>query len=185
MRSFVLLAVLILLPTLAPGQSTDALQTFEKGVAESRRGNHAEALEGFQSTLAIIERDHSSEAFFAKVHYNAGVSLYHLDRLFESAAHLEKALGYAKGRYSKAYYVLGLISLESNDLKLAERSLKAAAGLDNRNGELWYDLTRVYIALDEPVKAKRAFEKAVKNGAVIHAKSGSARMVRISAIGDE
>ncbi len=168
MRSFVLLFAFILLPAVHNAQSTDALQAFEKAVAESRHGNHAEALNGFEATLAIIERDHSSDAFFAKVHFNAGVSLYHLDREFESAAHLEKALGYARGRHAKAYYVLGLIGLESNDLQLAEKSLKAAAMLDNRNGDAWYDLSRVYVALDRPEKAKRAFEKAVKNGAVVN-----------------
>ena len=95
MRSFVLLAVLVLLPIFTKAQSTDALQTFQQAVAESRRGNHLKALDGFAATLAIMERDHSSDAFFAKVHYNAGVSLYHLDRTFESAAHLEKALNFA------------------------------------------------------------------------------------------
>lgn len=167
MRSFVLFAVLILLPVLSNAQSVDALQVFEKAVAESHTGDHAKALAGFERTLAIIERDHSSDAFFAKVHYNAGVSLYHLDRTFESAAHLEKALNYAKGRYAKAYYVLGLIGLESNDLETAEKSLKSAASLDNRNGEVWYDLSRVYVALNEPAKAKRAYDKAVRNGAEI------------------
>ncbi|MEQ1763569.1 MAG: tetratricopeptide repeat protein [Pyrinomonadaceae bacterium] len=167
MRSFVLFALLTLLPVLTNAQSTDALQAFEKAVAESRDGNHAGALSGFETTLAIIERDHSSDAFFSKVHYNAGVSLYHLDRTFESAIHLEKALSYTKGRHAKAYYLLGLIGLESNDLKLAERALRSAVALDNRNGEAWYDLSRVYVALDEPVKAKRAYDRAVKNGAEI------------------
>ena len=167
MRPFVLFAVLLLLPVFTYAQSIDALQTFEKAVAESRDGDHAKALGGFQRTLAFIERDHSSDAFFAKVHYNAGVSLYHLDRTFESAIHLEKTLSYMKGRHAKAYYLLGLIGLESNDLALAEKSLKAAAMLDNRNGDTWYDLSRVYVALGEPAKAKRAYDKAVRNGAEI------------------
>jgi tetratricopeptide (TPR) repeat protein len=167
MRSFVLFAVLVLLPIFTNAQGTDALQTFGKAVAESHKGNHAQALIGFGATLAIIERDHSSDAFFAKVHYNAGVSLYHLDRPLESAIHLEKALSYAKGRHAKAYYVLGLIGLESNDLKLAKTALVSSAALDNRNGQTWYDLSRVYVALDEPVKAQQAFDKAKKNGAGI------------------
>ncbi len=175
MRSFVLLAVLILLPVLTNAQSTDALQMFEKAVAESREGDHAKALSGFESTLAITERDHSSDAFVAKVHYNAGVSLYHLHRPFESAVYLEKALGYAKGRHAKAYYLLGLINMESNDLVRAEISLRNAAALDNRNGDAWYDLSRVYVALDEPAKAKRAFDKAVKYGAVLSRSDPSSR----------
>ena len=166
MRSFVLLAALILLPIVTNAQSTDSLQTFERAVSESRQGNHAKALDQFEQTISIIERDHASDAFFAKVHYNAGVSLYHLDRTFESAAHLEKALSYAKSRHAKAYYLLGLIGLESNDLSLAERALRNSAALDNRNGETWYDLSRVYVAQNQPEKAKRAFEKAVKNGAI-------------------
>lgn len=185
MRSFVLLAVLILLPASFSAQSTDALQTFEKAVTESRQGDHAEALEGFENTILLIERDGAPDAFFAKAHYNAGASLYHLDRDFESAAHLEKALSYAKGRHAKAYYVLGLIGLDSNDLELAEKSLRAAVTLDNRNGEMWYDLSRVYVAMDEPAKANRAFTKAIKNGAVIHTSAGTVRMVRISTIGNE
>src|SRR5687768_15608569 len=167
MRSFVLFAVLMLLPVFTNAQSTDALQTFEKAVAASREGNHAEALSRFESTLTIIERDHSSDAFFAKVHYNAGVSLYHLDRTFEAAIHLEKALRYTKGRHAKAFYLLGVIGLESNDLGLAEKALSNAVALDNRNGEAWYDLSRVYVALDEPVKAKRAYDRARRNGAEI------------------
>ncbi len=177
MRSFVLLAVLVLLPIFTSAQSTEALQIFGTAVAESRKGNHAQAFDGFGATLAIIERDHSSDAFFAKVHYNAGVSLYHLDRPLESAIHLEKALSYAKGRHAKAYYVLGLIGLESNDLKLARTALRDAVSLDSRDGAAWYDLSRVYVALDEPVKAKRAFEKAVKNGAIVGKTDAAGRTI--------
>ena len=166
MRSFVPFAVIILLPIFVAAQSTDALQAFDSAVADSRSGDHAAALDKFEKTLSIIERDEASDTFFAKVHYNAGVSLYHLDRAFESAAHLEKALTYAKGRHAKSFYVLGLIGLESNDLDLAEKSLRTAALLDNRNGDAWYDLSRVYAALNEPAKARRAFQKAVKNGAI-------------------
>ena len=180
MRSFVLLAALILLPIVTNAQSTDALQTFERAVADSRQGEHRKALQGFETTLSFIERDHASDAFFAKVHYNAGVSLYHLDRMFESAAHLEKALSYAKSRHAKAYYLLGLIGLESNDLSLAERALRNSAALDNRNGETWYDLSRVYVAQNQPEKAKRAFDKAIKNGAVtFQAENGRAMVAML------
>ena len=172
MRSITLFAVFILLPAFTAAQSTDALQEFEKAVAGSRSGDHAKALDSFETILAIIERDHASDAFAAKVHYNAGVSLYHLDRGFEAAAHLERSLAYTKGRHAKAYYLLGLIGLESNDLPEAEKALRSAAALDNRNGDVWYDLSRVYAALNEPAKAKRALDKAVKNRAVI-ARSGA------------
>ncbi len=177
MRSFILLSVLILLPVFTNAQSTEALQVFEKAVVESREGNHALALSGFENTLAIVERDQASDAFFAKLHYNAGVSLYHLDRTFESAAHLEKALSYARNRHAKVFYLLGVIGLESKDLTLARTALRDAVSLDSRHGAAWYDLSRVYVALDEPGKAKRAFEKAVKNGAIVGRTDANGRSI--------
>ena len=185
MRSFVLLAVLILLPTLANAQITEAMQIFENAVVVSRGGDHAKALEKFKQTLEIIEHDGSTDAFMAKVHYNCGVSLYHLRRLEESAAHLNAALRYSQRGYAKAHYVLGLIGLETNDLALAETSLRSAAALDSRNGEAWYELSRVYVALDEPAKAKKALAKAVRNGAVIRVHRDPTIMVRTTFIGDE
>ena len=165
MRSILLISALILLPILANAQSTEALQVFGTAVAESRRGQHIDALEGFKRTLAIIERDAASEAFTAKVHFNIGVTLYQLRMLSESAAHLEKALAHSKRLHAKAHYVLGLVRLEANDIDKAEESLKSAVVLDNRNGDAWYDLGRTYLALNKTEKARRAFAKAAKNGA--------------------
>ena len=164
MRTFLFIAALIFLPVFANAQSTEALQVFEKAVAESRRGDHIEALDGFKRTLAIIERDAASDVFTAKVHYNIAVTFYHLRMLSASAEHLEKALAYAKNRHARAFYVLGLARLEMNDADSAEESLKSAVLLDNRNGDAWYDLGRAYLALNETDKAKRAFAKALKNG---------------------
>jgi tetratricopeptide (TPR) repeat protein len=164
MRTFLFIAALVFLPAFANAQSTEALQVFEKAVAESRRGEHIDALDGFKRTLAIIERDAASEAFASKVHYNIGVTLYHLRMLSQSAGHLEKALSHTRNRHAKAHYALGLVRFEMNDVEKAEESLKRAVVLDNRNGDAWYDLGRAYLALNETEKAKWAFSKALKNG---------------------
>lgn len=174
MRTFLFIAALIFLPAFANAQSTEALQVFEKAVAESRRGDHIEALDGFKRTLAIIERDAASDAFAAKVHYNIGVTLYHLRMLSASAEHLEKALAYAKNRHARAFYVLGLARLEMNDAESAEESLKSAVVLDNKNGDAWYDLGRAYLMLNETEKAKRSFAKALKNGVDIRSSEQTA-----------
>lgn len=165
MRSILLVFALILLPIFANAQSTESLQVFETAVADSRRGDHIDALEGFKRTLSIIEREAATESFSAKVHFNIGVTLYQLRMLSGSAVHLEKALAYSKRRHAKAHYVLGLVRLEANDIDKAEESLKSAVVLDSRNGDAWYDLGRAYIALNEAEKARRAFAKAAKNGA--------------------
>lgn len=162
--SILLLVVFALFPLLSNAQSTDALQTFESAVADSRNGNLIDALEGFSETLRIIEHDPASDAFTAKVQYNIGVTLYNLGLLPEAKGHLEKALRSSKNRHVKAHYVLGLTNFEMNRIEDAERSFKSSLILDNRNGDAWYDLGRTYLALNEIQKAKRAFAKAEKSG---------------------
>src|SRR5688500_16113780 len=153
MRSLYLLLVIVLFAPFANAQSTRALQIFEEAVSASKGGDHREALNGFRSTLSIIERETASDTFFAKVHYDIGVSHYHLRDLGEAANHFAKALNYAKHKYARAQYALGLTMLEANDLENAEQHLRNAVVLDNRNGDVWYDLGRVYLAANEEAKA--------------------------------
>jgi tetratricopeptide (TPR) repeat protein len=167
MRSLYLLAVIVLFATFANAQSTQALQIFEKAVYASKNGDHRSALEGFRSTLSIIERETASDTFFAKVHYDIGVSHYHLRDLGGATEHFAKALSHAKQKYSRAQYALGLTLLEANDLENAEQHLRNAVVLDNRNAGAWYDLSRVYYAANEGAKAKRALARALKLGAVV------------------
>lgn len=167
MRSLVLIASLVLLPAFACAQSTEALQIFEKAVEASANGDHPAAYSGFRRVLGIIERDNASDAFFAKVHYNAGASLFNLSRMEEAAEHLKKGLRYTKGTHAKAHHLLGLIRLEMDQLRLAEQSLRSSVALDNRNGGAWYDLSRLYVALNEPERARSAYSKAVRNGALV------------------
>ena len=167
MRSLYLLAAIVLFTTFTNAQSTRALQIFEKAVSASKSGEHREALSGFQSTLSLIERETASDLFFAKVHYDIGVSHYHLRDLGEAAAHFAKALNFAKHKYSRAQYALGLTLLEANDVENAEQHLRNAVILDSRNGDAWYDLGRVYLAANQDAKAKRALAKALKLGAVV------------------
>ncbi|HEX6279074.1 MAG TPA: tetratricopeptide repeat protein [Pyrinomonadaceae bacterium] len=178
MRSSVLLlAALVLLPVLSHAQSTEALQTFGSAVADSQKGSLIDALEGFNQTLKIIERDPASDSFTAKVHYNIGVTLYNLGLLPEAKTHLKKALRYSKNRYVEAHYVLGLTNLELNRIEDAERSFRSSVVLDNRNGDAWYDLGRTYLALGDVENAKHAFAKALKNGKAFRGTDGTTSAV--------
>ena len=133
MRSILILAVLLFAPT-AHAQSTQALRHFENGLAHSRNGDHAKALTEFDATLSAIVRNGASDRFFAKTHYNLGVSLYQLRRLDASIAQFQKALRYEHNQYEKAHYALGLAQFEKGDISEARKALSNAVTLNNRNG---------------------------------------------------
>jgi tetratricopeptide (TPR) repeat protein len=155
----------LILAAAASAQSTRALQTFESGMKASEAGDHTAALSKFMRTLHLIERENASEKFFAKVHYNLGVSNYHLRYYQAARTDFEKALGFGRGSYEKASYALGLTLFESRDLVNAERSLRKTVILNHRNGDAWLDLANVYTALGNESKARRAHAKAIKHGA--------------------
>lgn len=162
---FLFIFALFTLVSVANGQSIRALQSFDSGLALSRSGDHAKALTEFESTLAAIEREGAAERFFAKTHYNLGVSLYQLRRLDGAVAHFAKALRYEKNRYENAHYALGLAQFERGDLSAARTALNNALLLNNRNGEAWFDLAFAHLAAGFRDDARRAFEKALKHGA--------------------
>lgn len=148
----------------ASAQSTRALQTFESGMKASEKGDHVAALSQFARTLALIERENATDKFFAKVHYNLGVSNYHLRKHSTARTEFEKAIAFERGGYEKASYALGLTLFESGDLVNAERSLRKTVILNHRNGDAWFDLANVYTALGDETKARQAHTKAIKHG---------------------
>lgn len=146
-------------------QSTRALQLFEIGINASEKGDHATALQEFSNTLKTNEREGASDRFFAKVHYNLGVSNYQLLRFEQAVVEYKKAETYANGSYERASYALGLAHSELKNWKEAEKAFRRAIIQNSRNGEAWFDLAFVYVATGENDKAVRAFQKAVKFGA--------------------
>lgn len=161
MRLFVLLIVLAS-AIAANAQSTRALQSFEIGMKASETGDHLAALSEFRDTLRLIEREGATERFFAKVHYNLGVSNYKLQRFNEAVAEYSKALWFTNGSYGRASYALGLTHSELGNWKDAEKAFRRAIVQNSRDGEAWFDLAFVYLAMGENERAINAFQKAVK-----------------------
>lgn len=161
MRKLVIFAAIIAVTVaIADAQNARTVERFERGVFASRRGDHDTALALFAETSAKIEREGATDRFFAMVHYNIGVSLYHLRRQEEAAAHLERALGYSNRMHARAHYVLGLVRFELGDLGAAERSLRTSIALSTDDAEMWYDLAFVHLAAKDHSSAKKAFAKA-------------------------
>lgn len=165
MRTLLIIGLISLFTFTASSQSTAALQTFEDAVNASRNGDAATAGKKFETTLALIERGSASDAFFAKVHYNIGVSRYQLGDLHGAAAHFEQAIRYSRQRFPSAQQALGLTLIGLDDLENAERTLLDAVKLDNRNADSWLALGRLYLSMNDHAKAKRAMDRARKLGA--------------------
>lgn len=161
MRFFGLLIVLTS-AIAANAQSTRALQSFEIGMKASETGDHLAALSEFKDTLRLIEREGAADRFFAKVHYNLGVSNYKLQRLNDTVAEYSKALRFAGGSYGRASYALGLTHSELGNWRDAEKAFRQAIVQNHRDGEAWFDLAFVYLAMGENERAINAFQKAVK-----------------------
>ena len=165
MRSVFIFAIIITTSVFANAQSLRALELFNKGVEASKKGDIEAALAHFTATHAAIEREGATDRFFAKVHYDLGVTLYELRRPGEAASHLEKALRFSNRMHPKAEYVMGLVRFDLGDLDAAETAFRRSIALSQNDAEAWYDLAFVHLAANDDENAKRAFAKAAKLGA--------------------
>ena len=165
MRSIFIFAIIITTSVFANAQSLRALELFDKGVEASRKGDNHTALAHFNATHAAIEREGATDRFFAKVHYDLGVTLYELRRSSDAASHLEKALRFSKRMHPKAHYAMGLVRFELGDLDAAEAAFRRSIAQSDNDAEAWYDLAFVHLAANDNENAKRAFAKAAKLGA--------------------
>ncbi|MGQ0540710.1 MAG: tetratricopeptide repeat protein [Blastocatellia bacterium] len=165
-------------------QSTRVLQFFEKGMRASQSGDHAAALNNFNAALSSVEREGAVDKFFAKLHYNIGVSNYHLRNLDEASAEFEIAIKLSRGNYEKASYALGLTQAELGNWAAAEKAFRGAVAANNRNGEAWFDLAFVHLSSGDRKKAFVAFEKAVRHNASEKAVSNNNLGVLLAIRGD-
>lgn len=147
-------------------QSTRAWQMFETGMKASQAGDHTAAIAGFEKTRGLIELEGTSEHFASKVHFNLGVSYYHLRERNKAVAAYERAIVLSRRNYEKAFYALGLAQAELGNWPAAEEAFLGAIQNNSRNGEAWFDLAFVYLATGENEKAKKAFSNAIKFGTV-------------------
>jgi len=159
----VFLIVIVFLSSISIyGQSQRAWQVFEIGMKASQASDHKNALGAFQKTLRVIDREGSTDVFASKVHYNLGVSYYHLRQHAEAVVEYEKAILLAGRNYERAYYALGLTHAEMRNWTAAERAFRDAIRTNSRNGEAWFDLAFVYLAQNDRDKARAAFGNAIK-----------------------
>jgi tetratricopeptide (TPR) repeat protein len=158
--------VIFLSAVSAFGQSRQTVELFQSGIVASKSREHEKALKDFEQTLLRAKNEHTANKFVAKVHYNLGVSRFHLNRLDEATADFKKAIDLANGRYEKASYSLGLTRTELGDSVGAERAFLDALAVNKQNGEAWFDLAFVYLNRKEYKPAQTAFANAIRFGTI-------------------
>ncbi|QYO68295.1 tetratricopeptide repeat protein [Leptolyngbya sp. 7M] len=183
MRSILFFVLLSILVLPSNGQPSIASESFTRGIAESKSGDHVSALRSFTNALEVAEHETNDQNFLARTHYNIGVSAYHLGKFDLAIPHLEDAIILSGYKYEKAYYALGMAYAETGDWVSARDAFVSALSINSKNGEAWFDLAYAYLALNEDKMAMKAFERSIRyktvdmpiaenNLGVLFAKSG-------------
>jgi tetratricopeptide (TPR) repeat protein len=184
MRVFFILLLFAASAVGVNAQNTRALQIFELGIKASQAADYPTALAEFEKTLRLVEREGTSDEFASKIHYNLGVSYYHLQQNERAIAAYERAIKLSRRHYEKAFYALGLAQAELKNWLAAKKAFRGAIANNSRNGEAWFDLAFVYLATGENDKAQRAFRNAIKFGSVETAVSHNNLGVLLAVKGD-
>ena len=156
---FVILTISVLS---ASAQSFTTQRMFEKAVSMAGDGKFETALSVFKDSLALAKIDDADSNFQAKIHFNIGVCLYRLKQNEKAVGELEEAIRLAKRDYEKAFYALGMAQAELKNWPKAEEAFRGALRLNERNGEVWFDLAFVYLAQKDYEAARAAFQKSVR-----------------------
>jgi tetratricopeptide (TPR) repeat protein len=151
------------------GQSRQTFELFENGMAASRSGDHQQALGKFEQTLVRGRHENAGRKFLTKVHYNLGVSRFHLGQLEQAVVDFETAIFFTNNRYEKASYALGLTLSELGDYPKAERAFLDVLAVNKQNAEAWFDLAFIHLNRKEYDSAEAAFAKAIRFGTVDNA----------------
>lgn len=162
-RVIIILAVVIFTSVYGvSAQSAETRQAFEDGMQASQSRDFEKALAYFERSRTLVEKEDVSSKFSATIHYNIGVCLYQLKQWAKAVGELEKVVSLRGRKYENAYYALGMAHAELRNWSEAERAFLEAVDLNKENGEAWFDLAFVFLALEKPEQAKEAFRKAVK-----------------------
>jgi tetratricopeptide (TPR) repeat protein len=142
--------------------SVSAQDPFTEGTILALNGQYEKALVNYR---AAQNENRDAEAS-ARVHYNIGVCLYHLDRPADAVPELKEAIRLKGDRYQQAWYALGMAQAGLKNAAGAREAFTRAIALDKKDAEAWFDLGLVLLDEKEFPAARAAFQKAVEFGSV-------------------
>lgn len=143
-------------------QTTFISQTFDNGNTAAREGNYEQAIKQYRATILRAEAERLNDALLAKIHFNIGVCLYHLQRTNEAVAEYTEATKLSRREYQKAFYALGMAQKDLRNWREAAAALRDAVQIDKTDGEAWFDLALIYLADKNFAAAEKAFANSIK-----------------------
>ena len=160
MRFFIIAFFLIISALPAFGQSFHAKRAFDDATKLANAGEFQMALKGYRSALMLNENE--SAEFTAKIYYNLGVCLYRTGQLKAAVVEFNKAIKFGGGGLEKTYYALGMAESALENWVSAREAFLKAISIRPDNGETWFDLAFVYLALRDHPRAASAFRRSIE-----------------------
>src|SRR5688572_28685877 len=164
MRTFIIAITFLFSVSAVSAQSPLAKRAFDEGTRSANAGDFQKALKSYR-TASVASSDSAGE-FRAKVRYNLGVCYYRTGQLEAAAKELTAAIHLSDGRHERAYYALRMTRSALEDWHGARESFAKVLELNPRDGEAWFDLAFVYLALRDYDQAAAAFRKSIENKSV-------------------
>ena len=159
MRFFLIAFLLIISGSPVLGQSLHALRAFDEATKFANSGDFRMALKGYRAAR-VLNEDESAE-FTARIHYNLGVCLYRTNQLKPAVLEFNRAIKVG-GKPEKIYYALGMTESALENWPAAREAFLRAIAIRPDNGETWFDLAFVYLALRDHLSAANAFRKSIE-----------------------
>ena len=164
MRNFLIAFFLIISALPVFGQSLHAKLAFEEATIAANAGEFEKALKGYRSALILDEE--GSEDFTEKIRYNLGVCLNRTGQLKVAVIEFNKAIRYSGRNLERSFYALGMAESALENWPAAREAFLRALAIRPDNGETWFDLAFVYLALRDHASAAAAFRKSIDHRSV-------------------
>jgi len=164
MRNFLIAIFLIISALPVFGQSLHAKRAFDEATVAANTGEFEKALKGYRSAL-ILNEEGSAEVT-EKIRYNLGVCLYRTGQLKASVTELNKAIRLSGRNLERSFYALGMAESALENWPAAREAFQKALSIRPNNGEAWFDLAFVYLALRDHTAAAAAFRKSIDHRSV-------------------
>ncbi len=164
MRNFLIAFFLIISALPVFGQSLHAKRAFEEATIAANAGEFEKALKGYRSALILDEE--GPEDFTEKIRYNLGVCLYRTGQLKVAVIEFNKAIRYSGRNLERSFYALGMAESALENWPAAREAFLKALAIRPDNGETWFDLAFVYLALRDHASAAAAFRKSIDHRSV-------------------
>lgn len=158
----VLFFIFVMFAGSAAAQTPFISQSFESATRDAQAQNFTQALEKYQAIILHAASESVSDEMLARTHFNIGVCYYKLKNPAAAVKELTNAITLSKGKYQRAFYVLGMAQIDLKNWNEAETALRKAADLKPGDGEAWFDLALVYLQEKDFAQAEDSFANAIK-----------------------